>query len=846
MNETRNFPLTGMSCASCAARIDRTLNACRGVRHAEVNFATSAARVEFDPAECSPETLRRAVRDAGYDMLIAEDAAAIDRRREADYRRLRRNTVLAILLTIPVVVYGMWGMHWPYANWIMLIFSTPVVFGPGLRFFRGAWKQLRHGSANMDTLVALSTGIAWLFSVANMAFPSYWLSHGIHPHVYFEASAVIIAFILLGKLLESKAKGNTASAIRRLMGLRPDTVTRVADDGSRSEVPVEEVGRGDRLAVHPGERIAVDGHVASGASYVDESMLSGEPMPVGKKEGDRVFAGTINGNGAFTYIADKVGADTLLACIIHSVQEAQGSRAPVQRLVDRIAAIFVPVILGISIVTFFIWLLCDSDGGFTHGLLAAVTVLVIACPCALGLATPTAIMVGIGRGADLGILIKDAEALEVAPKINAVVLDKTGTITLGAPAVEEHRTLREVRNADGILKSLELLSEHPLGKAVADALSEAPDVEIEDFRALAGRGVSGRHDGREYFAGNRRLMEEMGISIPPQADAAAQEMTRKACSLIWFADREGLISLTGVADPVRSTSRAAIAEMESMGIAVYMLTGDNRQTAEAVARMAGISHAVAEVLPEDKANFVKRLQSEGKRVAMAGDGINDSAALAVADLSIAMGTGSDIAIDVAQVTVISSDLMKIPLAIRLSKATVRTIRQNLFWAFIYNVIGVPIAAGVLYPFNGFLLNPMIAGAAMAFSSVSVVTNSLLLKRRRLDPEKRLPRPDVTSPIVETPAPRSVEETAPTRPAAETAAPRPVQESNPAVTIYDVSDMTCSHCTGRVTKTILALPGVEEVDVDLATGQAKVTGNAEPRAVIEAVCAAGYPTALHDS
>ncbi|MDE7160279.1 MAG: cadmium-translocating P-type ATPase [Muribaculaceae bacterium] len=837
MTETRNFPLTGMSCASCATRIDRTLNACKGVRHAEVNFATSAARVEFDGDVCSPEDLRRAVREAGYDMLITEDSEVLDLRQKADFRRLRRNTIFAIALSIPVVIYGMLGMHWPYANLIMLLLSTPVVFGPGLRFFRGAWKQLRHGSANMDTLVALSTGIAWLFSVANMAFPSYWLAHGIHPHVYFEASAVIIAFILLGKLLESRAKGNTASAIRRLMGLRPDTVTRIAPDGTRSEVAVADIMPGDTLAVHPGERVAVDGTVASGESYVDESMLSGEPIPVGKRAGDRVFAGTVNTSGAFTYTADKVGADTLLARIIHSVQEAQGSRAPVQRLVDKIASIFVPVILGISIVTFFIWLLCDGTGGFTHGLLAAVTVLVIACPCALGLATPTAIMVGIGRGAESGILIKDAEALERAPGINAVVLDKTGTITVGAPAVQDTITFREDPEASAIFKALELESEHPLGKAITDALADVTPASIGGFQALSGRGVAGEHGGREYFAGNSRLMEEACIAIPPQAAKAAEEMTRRACSLVWFADRGGLISLTGISDPVRPTSRAAIEEMEAMGITVYMLTGDHRETARAVARQAGISHAVAEVLPQEKAEFVKRLQAEGKRVAMVGDGINDSSALATADLSIAMGTGSDIAIDVAQVTIISSDLQKIPHAIRLAKATVHTIRQNLFWAFIYNVIGVPVAAGVLYPINGFLLNPMIAGAAMAFSSVSVVTNSLLLRSRRLGPRRRS---EETAIATARPAECTVETMA--RP--ETATP--LLTKTKTTTVYDVADMTCSHCTARVTKVILALDGVEEVTVDLVSGTATVTGEADPQRVIEAISAAGYPAAIHNS
>lgn len=726
-----HFPLTGMGCAACAARIEKALNACEGVRNAGVNFANSMANVEFDSGVCSPEKLQKAVRDAGYDLILDESADRLEQEQAERYRMLKRRTLWAVILSIPVFVIGMFFMNIPYSNLIMFVFATPVVFIFGRQFFVGAWKQLRHKSANMDTLVALSTGIAWLFSVANMLFPDYWLSHGIHPHVYFEASSVIIAFILLGRLMESKAKGNASSAIRKLMGLQPKTVVLVTPDGSLREIGIENIRVGDEMLVKPGERIAVDGIVTSGDSFVDESMLTGESIPVQKQSGDAVFAGTINGSGSFRYKADKIGGDTLLSKIIRMVQDAQGSKPPVQQLVDKIAAIFVPVIISISIVSFIAWILLDSNSGFSHGLLAAITVLIIACPCALGLATPTAIMVGIGKGAESGILVKDAESLEIAPKINAIVLDKTGTLTEGSPEVEHFIRFRNVPLADSVLASLESRSEHPLGEAIVRYFDKAPQTEITDFRSVTGRGVTGKFKDRTYYAGNRKFIEENGLVIPDEASEKAAELASAGDSIVWFADSDGVIALAGISDPIKPTSAAAVAEMEHMGIEVYMLTGDNRPTAMAIAEKAGISHVKSEVLPQDKSEFVKELQSQGKKVAMVGDGINDSAALAVADLSIAMGTGSDIAIDVAKMTIISADLMKIPVAIRLSKATVRTIHQNLFWAFIYNIIGVPLAAGVLYPINGFLLNPMIAGAAMAFSSVSVVCNSLLLKRKRI-------------------------------------------------------------------------------------------------------------------
>lgn len=729
----KTFPVTDLACAACAARVEKVLGDYNGVSAASVNLAASTANVEYDPSVCSPEDLKHVVEDAGYGMIIEDAdsvAETIEQAQEEKHRQLKRHTVLAIALSIPVAIIGMFFMNMPYANLIMFLLSTPVVFWFGRRFFSGAWQQLRHKSANMDSLVALSTGIAWVFSVANMLFPDFWLSRGIHPHVYFEAAAVIVAFILLGRLLESNAKDSTSSAIKKLMGLQPKTAIIIAPDGTQKEIPVNLIKPSDIVMVRPGERLPVDGMVVDGCSYIDESMLSGEPLPVEKKAESKVYAGTINGNGTLQYRATGTGEDTLLAKIIRLVRDAQGSKAPVQQLVNKIAAIFVPVIIAIALATFILWILLDDSDGFIHGLLAAVTVLVIACPCALGLATPTAIMVGIGKGAEYGILIKDAETLEITPKINTVVFDKTGTITAGKPAVSNLRIFREIPDAASIIYTLEKRSEHPIAQAIANHFSSAGTIEIHDFMNIPGKGVTCKAATGTFFAGNRRFIEDNGIKIPLEISEYVQKLTSQANSIVYFADDSGVISIIGISDPLKSTSVAAVAEMKKMGIEVYMLTGDNHATAEAVARKAGVDHFVADMLPQEKSGFIKKLQNENKIVAMVGDGINDSAALATADLGIAMGTGSDIAIDVAGMTIISGDLSRIPVAIKLSKATVRTIRQNLFWAFIYNLIGVPVAAGALYPFTGFLLNPMIAGAAMAFSSVSVVTNSLLLKRKK--------------------------------------------------------------------------------------------------------------------
>ena len=725
----KNFPVLQMTCAGCAAGVENKIKSLEGVNSAAVNFATATAQVDFDPDKTDAAAIQQAVQSIGYDLVLEEENQQdlLDEIHEKNYKQLKSRTVWALILSLPVVVIGMFFMNMPYGNLIMLVFSTPVVLWLGRDFFITAWKQARHRTANMDTLVALSTGTAYVFSVFNMLFPEFWQSKGLHAHVYFEAAAVIIAFILLGRLLEERAKGSTSSALKKLMGLQPKTVT-VIDGDNQVEMPIENIAVGNIVLVKPGEKIAVDGTVISGDSFVDESMLSGEPMAVRKSEGEKVFAGTINQKGSFRFRADKVGKETMLAHIINMVQDAQGSKAPVQKLVDKIAGIFVPVVIGIAILTFIVWLIFGGDNALTHALLAFVTVLVIACPCALGLATPTAIMVGVGKGAENGILIKDAESLELSQKVNAVALDKTGTITEGKPQVTDEWWVDE--SMKPILAALEKQSEHPLAEAVVKHLENENAVDISGFESITGKGVKGVAGGETYFAGNRKLLAENNITIPENLSVKSNEWSKLAKTVIWFADSQRALAVLAISDKIKETSIAAIRQMQEMGIEMYMLTGDNEATAAAIAQQTGIRHHKAEVLPQEKSDFVKQLQQQGKIVAMVGDGINDSTALAQADVSIAMGQGSDIAMDVAKMTIISSDLTKIPQAIRLSRQTVRTIRQNLFWAFIYNVIGIPIAAGILYPVNGFLLNPMIAGAAMALSSVSVVTNSLGLKWKK--------------------------------------------------------------------------------------------------------------------
>lgn len=730
----KTFPVLNMSCASCASSSQSILENTPGVVAVAVNYANATARVEYIPTLTDPYKLKTALQGMGYDLMIDETEEAKDALEEVHrkkFQTLKKRTVGSIALSVPLVLIGMFFIDVPYANYVMWALATPVVLIFGKQFFIGGWKQAKHGTANMDTLVALSTGVAYLFSIFNTVYPQYWHSKGLYAHVYFEAASVVIAFILLGKMLEEKAKGSTSSAIKKLMGLQPKTVTVIQPGGQQIEVPIASVRVGDTLLVKPGEKIAVDGTVSRGTSFVDESMISGEPIPAEKKAGDKVFAGTINQKGSFQFTADNVGGDTVLAQIIKMVQEAQGSKAPVQKLVDKIAGIFVPVVILIAVLSLILWVILGGENSFTQGLLALVTVLVIACPCALGLATPTAIMAAVGKGAENGILIKDAESLELAQKVNAIVLDKTGTITEGKPDVvsvkwKDGAGEKELAN---LLFSIEQQSEHPLAEAVVRYFKQldVQSVPLDHFESITGKGVKVMYAGNTYYLGSSALLQTENIRIDPALEAAAYEWLAKAQTVVWLADREAALAAVAIADKIKQTSVEAVKELQEAGIDVYMVTGDNASTAKAIAEQVGIQHYKAEVLPAHKSDFVKHLQQQGKTVAMVGDGINDSNALAQADVSIAMGKGTDIAMDVAKMTIISSDLSRIPKAITLSRKTVTTIKQNLFWAFIYNIIGIPIAAGALYPFTGFLLNPMIAGAAMALSSVSVVTNSLRLK-----------------------------------------------------------------------------------------------------------------------
>lgn len=728
------FPVIGMTCASCAISTESMIKAQPGVVDASVNYANQSVKVEYVPTLVKPQDLKTSVQSIGYDLIIEESADAKDSLEEMHRHRLhtlKQRTIWSVGLSVPLVLVGMFFMDMPYANYIMWALATPIVLVFGRQFFINAWKQAKHRSANMDTLVALSTGIAYLFSVFNTLNPNFWHSRGLHAHVYFEAAGVVIAFILLGKLLEERAKASTSSAIKKLMGLQPKTVTVVHHGGHMMEIPIEQVKVNDILLVKPGEKIPVDGTVEKGESYVDESMISGEPVPVAKGKGAKVFAGTINQKGSFQFKAEKVGGETLLAHIIKMVQEAQGSKAPVQKLVDKVAGIFVPIVIGIAILSFLAWVTLGGDNGVTQGLVALVTVLVIACPCALGLATPTAIMVGVGKGAEHGILIKDAESLELAHKINAIILDKTGTITEGKPQVTDILWTDESNENINVLYSLERSSEHPLAEAITKYVEgQAAMVELSNIQSITGAGISAAYKNNRYYAGTAKLLEQQGIAITDSVKEWSAQKRAQANTVIFFADQQKVLAAIAIADQMKASSADAINRLKALGIEVYMFTGDNQQTATAVAKQVGITHFKAEALPQDKADFVKQLQAQGKVVGMVGDGINDSHALAQADVSIAMAKGSYIAMDVAKMTLMTSDLARIPAALKLSKQTVRTIRQNLFWAFIYNIIGIPISAGLLYPVNGFLLDPMIAGAAMALSSVSVVSNSLRLKFSR--------------------------------------------------------------------------------------------------------------------
>ena len=732
----RNFKVEGMHCASCASSVESMLDSMGGVNRAQVNFADESVFVEYDKEKVAPSRMKEAVQKIGYDLVI-DQKTDLDKEAAKEKEKLNKagkKAFLAIGFSIPVFVISMFLPELPFRNWILLGLTLPVITWFGREFFQIAWKQARHGTTNMDTLVALGTGAAFLFSLFNTIFPEYLLSRGITPHVYYEAAAVIISLILLGRYFETRAKSRTSDSIKRLMGLQVKTA-KVLRDGEEIEIPVDQVGVDDIVQVRPGEKIPVDGRIVQGYSSVDESMITGEPLPVEKGKGDQVIGATLNKTGSFQIQAEKVGSDTVLSQIIQMVREAQGSKAPVQKLADRIAAIFVPVVIAIAIVSAVIWYFTGPSPQLTYAFVTLVTVLIIACPCALGLATPTALMVGIGKGAEQGILIKDATILEKVNRIDSIVVDKTGTITTGKPVVSNMKWMTDVQDDKllDLVYTIETRSEHPLAEAITEYLQGRArnGYDVKEFDYVIGQGIQATYGDDELLIGSQRLMQNKNIKIPQELIEGVKQDGEGLASQVFVARNGRLELLFSVEDEIKPTSVKAIKGLREAGIEVHMMTGDNDLVAGYVADKTGIENYRAGVMPQDKLEYVKKLQHEGHRVAMVGDGINDSPALAQADIGIAMGKGTDVAIESAQITLVKGDLEKIRSAIELSKSTLKTIKQNLFWAFFYNVIAIPIAAGVLYPVNGFLLNPMVAGAAMSFSSVSVVMNSLRLKSKKL-------------------------------------------------------------------------------------------------------------------
>jgi Cu+-exporting ATPase len=730
------LPIQGMECASCVLKIERALLDTKGITEAVVNLATEKAKVKYIPEQTNLTEIKNTVESTGYKVLEVsgepEDYERVIRERE--YRKLKSKFLFSLVLSAVILIGSLeWlpgvprGLTNVYLLWIL---ATPVQFWAGWQFYRGAWGAFRHRNADMNTLVAVGTSAAYLYSVSAVLFPSFFRSGGIEPKVYFDTSAVIVTLILLGRMLEARAKGQASEAIKKLIGLQPKTA-RVVKDGKEVDIPVQEVLVGDLVTVRPGEKIPVDGIVKDGKSFVDESMITGESIPVEKKTGDEVIGATINKSGSFKFETTKVGRDTVLAQIIKLVQEAQGSKAPIQRLADVIAGYFVPVVISLAILTFIVWFDFGPVPVLTFSLMNFVAVMIIACPCALGLATPTAIMVGTGKGAEKGILIKGGESLETAHKINSIVFDKTGTLTKGEPEVTDVIPLNKTSLKDILYYagSAEKNSEHPLGEAIVRKAKQG-NIELrkpDEFQSITGFGIEAKIDGKNILMGNEDLLASRKIEIDDAA-ARSKVLSAEGKTPIFLALEGKVSAVIAVADTLKENSLKAVNQLHKMGLEVVMLTGDNKRTAEAIAGKVGIERVISQVRPEDKVDQIKELQSEGKVVAMVGDGINDAPALAQADVGIAIGTGTDIAMEASDITLIKGDLSGVVTAIKLSKRTIKTIRQNLFWAFFYNVIGIPIAAGILYPFFGILLNPMIASAAMAFSSVSVVTNSLRLKR----------------------------------------------------------------------------------------------------------------------
>jgi Cu+-exporting ATPase len=751
-----DLSLAGMTCNACARRIERTLTRAQGVRSASVNFATARATVEYDSRTTGAAQLIGTVKEIGYGASDAEAEGAAEREKDAaraEQETLRRRFLVAAMLSAPVVLIAMshgriafFNVSW--INWVQLALTLPVILYSGWPFYASAWTALRHRAADMNTLIATGTGAAFIYSlvvtiapqlVANTHDAAMMSDGGGHvpvAPVYYEAASVIITLILLGRLLEARARGKTSEAIKRLIGLQPRTARVVLEDGSEVDLPIEAVGLGDIVVVRPGERIPVDGVVTEGASAVDEAMLTGESMPVEKSAGAEVIGATMNGTGSFRFRATKVGRDTVLQQIVRMVEQAQGARAPIARLADTVSGYFTPIVICIAIIAFVVWfIVAPAESRLSYALVSFVSVLIIACPCALGLATPTAVLVGTGRGAEHGILVKGGEALETAHRLTTIILDKTGTITRGQPAVTDVSTCENFDEAEllRLAAAAERGSEHPLGEAIvrrALELGLAP-ANVAAFNALAGHGVEAEVEGRRVLVGNLKLMTERGVAALNDVQERAGALTAAGKTAVYVAVDGAAAGVVAVADELKAESKEAVGALQKLGLEVVMITGDNRATAEAVAREVGIERVLAEVLPEGKAAEVRKLQAEGKRVAMVGDGINDAPALAAADIGIAIGTGTDVAIEASDITLIRGDLRGVVTAIKLSRQTIKVIKQNLFWAFVYNTLGIPLAAGALYPFTGWLLSPVVASAAMALSSISVVANSLRLKRFRL-------------------------------------------------------------------------------------------------------------------
>lgn len=732
MMQKQTFPVQGMSCAACAQSVEKVLEQKDGVRKAEVNFASHKVKVQFSE-ELSPQDLKTALQAVGYDLnLEKQEHAEQQKARHNRYLKVKRQTIWSALFSLPVFGIGLFFPNWNLGPYISAILSLPVLFYWGGHFYRNAFKQARHKLATMDTLVALSTGMAFSFSLFNTLFPEFWLSRGLTPHVYYEAAVIIITFVGLGKTLEERAKGATSKALEQLMDLQVTQVLVRNSEGEEQLKNLEDLHIGAHIRVKPGESMAVDGRILEGNSRVDESMLSGEVIPLTKKPGDRVYAGTLNQQGSLLIECQKSPEDTVLAQIIRLVENAQGSKAPVQDLVNKIAAVFVPIVMLIALLTFVLWWTLAGEQAFAQALYASIAVLVIACPCALGLATPTAIMVGIGKGAAHNILIRDAESLELAPRVDFLILDKTGTLTQAKARVQELTWLAPERS--GSLLGLQRFSQHPLAAAISLFLQEkgVKATPLLDFKIVEGQGIEAKNEqGELWRCGNANFLAAADLRIPEPYQAKAKEWETQGGTVVYFFNDQVLLAQILLGDPLKEGSEKALRSLKDHGLELMLLSGDQEATTAFWAMELGFDHYKAQVLPADKGAEVRHWQAQGKTVAMVGDGINDSEALALADLSIAMGHGSSIAIEAAKMTLMTSDLRALPKAFKLAEFTVKGIRQNLFWAFVYNLIGIPLAAGILYPFNGFLIDPMVAGAAMALSSVSVVLNSLRLGRKAL-------------------------------------------------------------------------------------------------------------------